>query len=203
MDVSSGEIAAIVGANGAGKTVMLRAAAGFVSLRSGRVYLEGKDISRLRPQARAGAGLSLVPQERRIFAGLTVEQNLRMGAFPLRRIRREYEDVFGEVLELFPLFANCLGQVADTLSRGEQTLLALARSVMSAPKAMLVDEPFGGLSDDAMSDLAETLRELRGRGQAILFTEQNQSRAMQVADRCMVMQTGTMEAAKVSDDASP
>lgn len=202
VDVGRGEVAAIVGPNGAGKTVMLRAAAGFVSLRSGRVLLDGRDISRLHPENRARTGLCLVPQERRIFAGLTVEQNLQLGAFPLRRNRRGYQDVLEEVLELFPVFVDRLDQPAGTLSRGEQTLLALARSLMSAPKAMLVDEPFGGLSDDAMADLADTLRILGGRGKAILFTEQDHTRAMRAADRCLVMRTGRIEAAKVNDDAS-
>jgi branched-chain amino acid transport system ATP-binding protein len=189
--VGPGEVSAVIGLNGAGKTVLLRTAAGFVPRATGRVLVDGTDLSGLRPEHRVRAGLVLVPQERRIIAGLTIEENLRLGAFRLHPHR--YNDVLARILDLFPIFAERLGQQADILSRGELTLLALARGLMSQPKVVLFDEPFGGLSSGATSALADTMQGLGRNGKTFLFTDQDRNRAALAAKRFLPLRDGTIE----------
>lgn len=190
MTVAKGEVAAVIGRNGAGKTVLLNAVAGFVPLASGQVILDGVDISRLRPEHRVKLGLSLVSQHRHIFTSLTVEENLRLGAFPLRGERGSFMDVFNWILEVFPGVGSHLDQRAATLSRGESTLLAIARGLMCGPKVMLIDEPFGGLSREAIEDLASTLRMIARKGTTVVFTEQQGERAALVTERALLLQPG-------------
>jgi ABC-type branched-subunit amino acid transport system ATPase component len=188
--VSAGEVVAVIGRNGAGKTVLFRTVAGFISSSAGQVFLEGKDISRLHPERRVAMGMAFVPQDRRIIGSLTVEDNLRLGAF--RLASELYSEVLDANIELVPSLAALLRNPAATLSRGESTQLALARALMSKPKVLLVDEPFGGLSADAMATLANTLHALGRSGLSVLITEQDQTRATLAANRALTLVNGTI-----------
>jgi branched-chain amino acid transport system ATP-binding protein len=188
--VNEREIVALLGANGAGKTTTLGAIAGLVA-REGEIRLDGTDISRLRPEQIVRRGVSLTPEGRRIFTGLTVAENLRIGA-ALRRDgaarRRE------RLLELFPVLSRRLDMPAGTLSGGEQQQLAIARSLMSDPRLLLLDEPTLGLAPTLVGVVFELIGRLRDEeGVTVLLVEQNVHRALDLCDRAYVMRTGRIE----------
>jgi branched-chain amino acid transport system ATP-binding protein len=185
--VEPGEIVAVLGPNGAGKTTLLKTIAGLVQPRSGAVRLDGRDLRRDRPEDRARHGLLLVPEGRRLFRGLTTVENLRSGSFNGR-------DGYGveEVLELFPALAKRQTSRAGQLSGGEQQMLAIGRALCGDPRVLLVDEPSLGLAPLITASVFETFRELAGRGMAIVIAEQNVHAATEVADRCLVLATGTV-----------
>lgn len=191
LEVREGEIAGVFGLNGAGKSVTMKVIAGMVPARAGTVTLAGRDITRLTPEARVTAGIANVPQGRQVFADLTVEQNLRVGAYVLRRRDRgRYKARLDEMYERFPILATRRRQAAGTMSGGEQASLAVARALMSEPKLMLIDEPSAGLAPLVVEELFATLRAVNQTGVTILLVEQNVTFGLKLVDTANVMQSG-------------
>ncbi len=188
--VGIGELVAIIGANGAGKSSTLRSVAGQIAPAGGRILLEGHDVTRMPAHQRAQMGIALVPEGRRVFAGLSVDQNLLVGAY-VRRDREVAADL-KRVKELFPILGERAGQPAGTLSGGEQQMLAIGRAMMARPRIMLMDEPSMGLAPKVVADIYRTIAELKRQGVTILLVEQNARKALQVADRGYVLEAGRL-----------
>ena len=187
-DVPAGQIVTLIGANGAGKSTFMNALMGLVHLSEGTVTLEGRALSS-RSFRVVRSGLSLVPEGRRIFAPLTVEENLWIGAFARRDPKAVRED-FDWVLSLFPRLRERLRQYAGTLSGGEQQMLAIARALMARPRVLLLDEPSLGLAPIVIRDIFKELRRINEEGVSILLVEQNANMALSIAHRAYVMETG-------------
>jgi branched-chain amino acid transport system ATP-binding protein len=201
LHVEEGEIVALLGANGAGKTTTLGAIAGLVRAREGEISLAGEDISRLAAEQIARRGLSLTPEGRRLFATLTVAENLAIGAASLPRRERKSGTERKELLELFPVLARRLYAPAGTLSGGEQQQLAIARSLMSRPRLLLLDEPTLGLAPKLVRLVFELIGRLRSeRGLTVLLVEQNVHRALDLCDRAYVMRLGAIEVEGTPDE---
>jgi branched-chain amino acid transport system ATP-binding protein len=191
LSVRRGEVAAVFGLNGAGKSVTMKVAAGLVPARGGHVLFEGREVTSLAPEDRVALGIANVPQGRQVFAGLSVEQNLRLGALPLRRRdRARYAEVLERTLQAFPVLRVKLDAAAGTLSGGQQASLAVARALMSEPSLMLVDEPSAGLAPSIVEELRVTLRAVNATGVTILLVEQNVGFGLRLADTAHVMQRG-------------
>lgn len=191
LPVQEGEIAGIFGLNGAGKSVTIKVLAGLVPAWSGRVELDGVDITNDSVERRVARGIGNVPQGRQVFAELTVEQNLRLGAYQLRRHRRDrYESALEHVYERFPVLAARKAQVAGTMSGGEQASLAVGRALMSDPKLLLIDEPSAGLAPKVVEELFQTLAALNRDGLTILLVEQNVTFGLQLVHTAHLMRSG-------------
>jgi branched-chain amino acid transport system ATP-binding protein len=191
LKVEPGEIVALIGANGAGKTTTLRAISGLLHPRKGHVLLEGKEIGHLGPHIVHKAGLGLVPEGRGVFPGLTVLENLEMGAYIVddqAEVERGIENAF----TLFPRLKERAQQKGGTLSGGEQQMLATARGLMSNPKILLMDEPSMGLAPVLVDQIFDIIKELNARGTTILLVEQNALMALSIAHRGYVLQTGNI-----------
>ena len=188
LHVAEGEAVAVIGANGAGKTSLLMALAGVVSPRSGRVALAGRDATGWGPERKLRAGLAVVPERRQLFAGLSVRDNLLLGAYATPRRARD-DGRLERVHELFPVLADRRDQVAGTLSGGEQQMLAIGRALMGAPRLLALDEPALGLAPIVVDRIIDALRALRGE-MALLLVEQNARAAMLLADRVLVLERG-------------
>ena len=189
LDVMQGEVVALIGGNGAGKSTTLNSISGLVRPRSGQILLNGEDLGRYAAHQIMAKGVVQVPEGRRIFARLTVTENLKMGAFVVddkAAIATRIDDAF----EMFPRLKERRSQVAGTLSGGEQQMLAMSRALMSAPKVLLLDEPSMGLAPVLVDQIFDTIEQLHGRGTTILLVEQNARKALQVADRGYVIETG-------------
>ncbi len=186
LNVSPGEILCLLGRNGAGKTTTMQAIMGLVPLMSGAVRLEGQDISRLPPHKIPQAGVAYIPQGRRLFTGLTVAQNLEVGL----RTRGHGKDTLEEVLELFPRLRERMDQRAETLSGGEQQMLATARALCLKPKALLLDEPTEGLQPSMIEAIRRVIVKMRNAGVAILLVEQRVDAVLEVADRVAFIENG-------------
>lgn len=200
VSVGSGEVVAILGLNGAGKSVTLKVLAGLIPARAGSVQLDGDDITTLTPEQRVGRGMGHVLQGRHVFGELSVEQNLRLGAYLLRRKdAAAYEPALAAVLDRFPRLAERRGQLAGSLSGGEQAMLAVGRALMGGPRIVLVDEPTAGLSPLVSAGLVDTLEATRETGVTMLLVEQNTRFALDLADRILVMRQGVV----VHDAATP
>jgi branched-chain amino acid transport system ATP-binding protein len=191
LTVREGELVTVVGSNGAGKSTLLKVLAGLLPASQGRVTLEGADVTRTRAERRVRAGVALVPEGRRLFGPLSVDENLELGAYGSRRqpaaviaARRR------EVFDLFPVLAERVRQRADTLSGGEQQMLAVGRALMSAPRMLLLDEPSLGLAPLVVREIFTALDALRERGVTVLLVEQDAKLALKHADRGYVMRTG-------------
>jgi branched-chain amino acid transport system ATP-binding protein len=187
LEVGDNEIVTIIGANGAGKTTLLNAIMGILPL-NGRVGFAGQDIARLEIEDRVAAGLSLVPEHRELFATMSVEDNLELGAF--RIARAVAAQLFERVYTLFPRLKERRRQLAGTLSGGEQQMLAMGRALMGAPKLLMLDEPSLGLAPIVVADIFRTIGELRAAGVSVLLVEQNAQAALRIADRAYVMELG-------------
>ena len=188
--VSSGEIVALVGANGAGKTTLLRALAGLQKFRSGTIEFEGESITGLSPAERVKRGIVLGPENRRLFFGLTVEQNLRLGAFT-RPQDRELEDDLARIYDLFPVLGERRAQLAGNMSGGEQQMCAIARGLMSRPRLLMIDELSLGLAPIVVEKLFAALTEVRRLYHTTLFlVEQDVQAALEAADRGYVLEMG-------------
>jgi len=191
--IREGEIGAILGLNGAGKSVTLKVIGGILPAWAGHVRFLGRDVTHAGAEQRVMGGLAHVPQGRQVFPDLTVEQNLRLGAYTLRRRNRSrYASVLDGVLQRFPRLAERRGQPAGTLSGGEQAMLAVGRALMSEPKLVLVDEASAGLAPLAVQALFDTLREVNRSGVTILMVEQNVTFTLRLADRAHIMQQGVI-----------
>jgi len=189
LDVLQGEIVALLGANGAGKTSTLAAIVGLLTARSGEIRFEGADISRLPPEQIVRRGITLTPEGRRLFSTLTVGENLALGARQRDGGARE------RLLGLFPILRDRLDQPAGSLSGGEQQQLAIARSLMSRPRLLLLDEPTLGLAPKLIASVFELIARLRDEeGVTVLLVEQNVHRALELCDRAYVLRTGRIEA---------
>jgi branched-chain amino acid transport system ATP-binding protein len=187
--VEEKQIVTLVGANGAGKTTTLRAISGLLHPKSGDIRLGGESLGAVAPHQIAGMGMMQVPEGRRIFARLTVEENLAMGAFT-RNNRREVSEDKERMLTLFPRLRERIKQVAGTLSGGEQQMVATARALMGRPRVLLMDEPSMGLSPVMVEHVFETIRTINAQGVTILLVEQNALMALSIADFGYVMESG-------------
>jgi len=186
--VDRGQIAVIVGPNGAGKSTAMKAVFGMLPLRQGRVTLDGRDITRMSPQARVAAGMGFVPQTRNIFAAMSVEENLEMGAYLRRddRVGRTMEQVF----DLFPILREKRRQPAGELSGGQRQQVAVGRALMTEPKLLMLDEPTAGVSPIVMDELFDRIIEIARTGISILMVEQNARQALEIADLGYVLVQG-------------
>ena len=193
LSVEAGKIAAVVGANGAGKSTLLRAIAGLNRIDEGSIELEGKPIHGLPAHRRVPLGLSLVPEGRHLFPRLTVRRNLELGAYT-RSDAREIRESLDLVLETFPFLKERQEQQAGTLSGGEQQMLAIGRGLMSRPRLLLLDEPSWGVAPMLVARIFETILAINRTGVAVLLVEQNVQRALSIAHRATVIQTGRVVA---------
>ncbi|HTP82877.1 MAG TPA: ABC transporter ATP-binding protein [Alphaproteobacteria bacterium] len=188
------EIVTLVGANGAGKTTILRGIAGAMLPRAGRIRFCGQDITRMPAHERTLLGIALVPEGRHVFPQMTVRENLEMGGFKYRRDKRRQRTLMDQMFALFPRLAERATQRAGTLSGGEQQMLALSRALMSEPRLLCLDEPSLGLAPLVVQEIFRTVRAINERGTSILLVEQNAYYALATAQRGYVLQTGAIVA---------
>ncbi|MCL2601917.1 MAG: ABC transporter ATP-binding protein [Treponema sp.] len=188
-EVAEGEIITLIGSNGAGKTTTLHAVSHIIKKTSGRVLFDGNDISSLSPDKIVGAGLVQVPEGRRVFANMTVKENLEMGAY-IRRDRAAIKKDMEMVFVLFPRLKERLRQLAGTLSGGEQQMLAMGRALMTQPKLLLLDEPSMGLAPILVDEIFAIIRRINLTGTTILLVEQNAFKALSLATRGYILETG-------------
>jgi branched-chain amino acid transport system ATP-binding protein len=191
LNAARGHLTAIVGANGAGKTTMLRAVVGTISPWKGRVVFEGEDVTRLSTHEKSARGFALVPEGRQLFSKMTVGENLELGAFS-KRAARKYAQRLDEVFSLFPRLAERQRQIAGTLSGGEQQMVAIARGLMSDPDILIIDELSLGLAPVVVYQLFQTLKKLKEGGLTILLVEQNVHLALAVSDYAYVIAEGRL-----------
>jgi branched-chain amino acid transport system ATP-binding protein len=193
LHVKQGELLCIVGPNGAGKTTLVNTLAGILRPVSGRIVMEGRDITRLAPHRFCEAGIALVPEGRRLFAGMTVAENLDIGSFlPAAKARRR--ETLDEVLQLFPALKAKLPSPAGELSGGQQQMVAIGRALMARPRVLLLDEPSLGLSPLVVGDMFEAIRKVGASGITIVLVEQNVSMAMRISHRACVLELGRIVA---------
>jgi len=192
MDLNKGEIVTVLGANGAGKSTLLRAISGLVPPSSGTVSLDGDALNGVPAYDIVLKGISQAPEGRRVFATLTVEENLNLGAYTRQKQKRDVADAKKRVFELFPILAKRRRQLSGTLSGGEQQMLAIGRALMSNPRILLLDEPSLGLSPLFVKLIFKIIREINAQGVSILLVEQNARKALGVANRGYVLETGAV-----------
>lgn len=189
LEVPAGEIVTLIGANGAGKTTTLKSISGLLRPRSGSISFEGQEIHKLAPEKIVGLGISQVPEGRRVFAQMSVHENLEMGAY-LRRNKKEIRSDFELVFDRFPRLKERSRQVAGTLSGGEQQMLAMGRALMARPRLLLMDEPSMGLAPLLVKEIFSIIQLINQGGTTILLVEQNANMALSIASRAYVLETG-------------
>ena len=190
LEVRDGEIVALIGANGAGKTTTLRAISGMLPVSGGRIVFDGQRIDGVRPDRLVRRGLVHVPQERALFGTLTVLQNLQMGAYT--RGRGEITTSLDEVMRLFPILHERRNQRADTMSGGQQQMLAIGRAMMARPRLLTLDEPSIGLAPNLVTSVLEAVTRIREAGVTVLIVEQNAAHTLKISDRAYVIESGTI-----------
>lgn len=188
-EVNQGEVIALIGANGAGKTTILHTITGLVGAKSGSIIFEENDLLKTPAHKIVGLGMAHVPEGRRIFADLTVLDNLKLGAYT-RTDKKEIADTLEMVFQRFPRLEERKNQIAGTLSGGEQQMLAMGRALMSHPKIILMDEPSMGLSPIFVAEIFDIIREISAEGTTVLLVEQNAKKALSIANRAYVLETG-------------
>jgi len=188
--VNEGEVVTLIGGNGAGKSTVLKAITGQIPLREGRIFFGDRRVDGLPPERIARLGLCLVPEDRGLFGGMTVEENLRLGAYRLRLGTRELIRAMDDVWVLFPRLKERVGQKARTMSGGEQQMLAIAKGLMASPRLMLLDEPSVGLAPQLVREIFSRIKLLKQKGITLLLVEQNVRHALDCADRGYVMERG-------------
>jgi len=194
LTVGDGELVAVVGPNGAGKTTLINAIAGLLAIRGGSMRFGGQDLSRLMPHEVCGHGIAIVPEGRRLFIGMTVEENLEIGCY-VRTARAVRSESLERVYSIFPILRDRRRQVAGTLSGGMQQMLAIARALMARPRLLLLDEPSLGLAPVVVEQLFEVVAEIHRAGVAILLVEQNVAKALELAARAYVLEEGRIVSA--------
>jgi branched-chain amino acid transport system ATP-binding protein len=187
VSVERGEIVSILGPNGAGKSTAMKAMLGLLNLKSGSVNINGKDISNFSPQERVKEGISFVPQNKNVFAGMTVEENLEMGAFLLNQ---DLDDLIDDIYDLFPILKEKKNQFVGELSGGQRQQVALGRALMIKPSVLMLDEPTAGVSPKVMDELFDHIVKVKQTNVAILMVEQNAKQALNISDRGYVLVTG-------------
>jgi branched-chain amino acid transport system ATP-binding protein len=185
--VERGEIVSILGPNGAGKSTAMKAMLGLLNLKSGSIKIDGKDITKLSPQDRVKEGISFVPQTKNVFAGMTVEENLEMGAF---LVLDDYRPIMDEIYSLFPILREKRNQLVGELSGGQRQQVALGRALMIKPSVLMLDEPTAGVSPIVMDELFDHIVKVKRTNVAILMVEQNAKQALNISDRGYVLVTG-------------
>jgi branched-chain amino acid transport system ATP-binding protein len=192
LSVGTGEIVALVGANGAGKSTLVKTVSGLLPVRAGEIVFEGARIERLSPRARVLKGIAQVPEGRQVFAGLSVAENLRLGAYVHRHAMSEsdIERRMREVCELFPVLLERLAEPVGNLSGGQQQMLVIARSLMAKPRLLILDEPSLGLAPVLVAEIFRLIVRLREQGLSIVLSEQNAKLSLAIADRAYVIETG-------------
>ncbi|MCI9361319.1 MAG: ABC transporter ATP-binding protein [Hungatella sp.] len=190
-EVNEGEIIALIGANGAGKTTTLQTITGLIPSKAGKIFYEGKEITRIPGYKLVSMGIAHVPEGRRVFAEMTVLQNLKMGAYT-RKDKSELEQTLESIYKRFPRLEERKNQLAGTLSGGEQQMLAMGRALMSHPRLIVMDEPSMGLSPIYVNEIFEIIREINQSGTTVLLVEQNAKKALSIANKAYVLETGNI-----------
>ncbi|MCI8727023.1 MAG: ABC transporter ATP-binding protein [Hungatella sp.] len=190
-EVNEGEIIALIGANGAGKTTTLQTITGLIPPKSGQIFYEGKEITRIPGYKLVSMGIAHVPEGRRVFAEMTVLQNLKMGAYT-RKDKTELEETLKSIYHRFPRLKERKNQLAGTLSGGEQQMLAMGRALMSHPRLIVMDEPSMGLSPIYVNEIFEIIQEINKSGTTVLLVEQNAKKTLSIANKAYVLETGNI-----------
>jgi branched-chain amino acid transport system ATP-binding protein len=193
MTVNSGELVAVVGPNGAGKTTLVNTLARLLPVRKGQITLAGRDVTRDSPQDVCDGGLAIIPEGRRLFVKMTVEENLELGCYR-RAVRATRREGLDRVYAMFPILKERRHQIAGTMSGGQQQMVAIGRALMAQPKVMLVDEPSLGLAPIVVEQVFEVLRDINRHGVSMLLIEQNVNKALEIAQRAYVLENGRIVA---------
>ncbi|WP_268912588.1 ABC transporter ATP-binding protein [Lentilactobacillus sp. SPB1-3] len=198
-EVNQGEIVSLIGANGAGKTTILKTISGLLKAKSGSITYLGKNIQKISAPKIVGAGISQVPEGRHVFAGLSVMENLQMGAF-LTKGKQQVQKNYAQVFERFPILKERINQDAATLSGGEQQMLVMGRALMANPKLILLDEPSMGLAPIFINEIFDIIKEINQAGTTVLLIEQNAKKALSISDRAYVVATGEIQLTGTGDE---
>jgi branched-chain amino acid transport system ATP-binding protein len=199
LEVKAGEAVGVIGPNGAGKTTLMRVISGLIRPSKGSLTMEGVDVLATPPHRIVSLGIAHVPENRRLFPRLSVDDNLKMGAF-MPEARAKYAERLEFVFELFPRMKERRSQMAGTMSGGEQQMCAIGRALMSNPKLLLLDEPSAGLAPVVVQQVFELVKRIRGRGLTVLIVEQNVQQVLRVVDRAYLLEAGTIRASGSADD---